>query len=279
MIKLNRENESHKEDRKNPGGPQVWEGHPHRYPILFVILIGILMFVVDAVVVSIALPTMTTYFHASVALTQWIITAYLVSITSLLLICGRISEYTGRSRMFLVGIILFTISSLGCGISSSLSMLILFRILQAAGGAMAFSISAALIFQTFPKGELGRAMGYIGSTIAVGSIAGPVLGGYVVDLLGWQYIFLINVPIGITLLLLAMRYLKIDEIRRERLEMDWIGAGTMIFFMVALMLFMGELASHISLGLRTAAYALMFFGGFSAFIANERIHRRPLLDL
>jgi len=278
MIESDRENESHEIDKMDTRGQQAWRGHPHRYPILLVILIGIFMFVVDAVVVSVALPTITTHFHASVALAQWIITAYLISITSLLLICGRISEYIGRPRMFLAGIILFTLSSLGCGISSCLSMLILFRILQAAGGAMAFSISAAMIFQTFPKGELGRAMGYIGSTIAAGSIAGPVLGGYVVDLLGWQYIFLINVPIGIALLLLAMRYLKIDEKRLERLEMDWIGAGTIILFMAALMLLLSELAIRMSVGIRTIAYTVIFVGSFLAFITNERRQRRPLLD-
>lgn len=261
------------------GSRQAWNGHPHRYAILFVILIGIFMFVVDAVVVSVALPTITTHFHASVALAQWIITAYLISITSLLLICGRLSEYTGRPRMFLAGIILFTLSSLGCGISSSLSMLILFRILQAAGGAMAFSISTAMIFQTFPKGELGRAMGYIGSTVAAGSMAGPVLGGYIVDLLGWQYIFLINIPIGIALLPLAMRYLKIHEKKRELPEMDWVGAGTMILFMAALMLLLGELAISMSLEIKTIAYAFIFVGSFSAFIAHERNYKRPLLDL
>ncbi len=261
------------------GKSQVRGGHPDRYPILFVILIGILMFVVDAVVVSIALPTITANFHASVALTQWTITAYLITITSLLLICGRISECVGKSRMFLAGITLFTLSSLGCGISTSLSMLILFRIFQAIGGAMAFSISAAIIFQTFPKGELGRAMGYIGSTVAIGSIAGPILGGYAVDFMGWQYIFLINVPIGIALLLLAWRYLRIDEIRQGRLEMDWIGAGTMIIFMVALMLFLGELASSISLSMKAMAYALVFSGGFLAFIQKEKRYAQPLLDL
>ena len=104
---------------------------------------------------------------------------------------------------------------------------------------MMFSISAAIIFLAFPKSEQGRAMGYIGSTVAIGSILGPTLGGFIVDLLGWSYIFLINVPIGIVQLLLSARYLRIEETRSKSLEVDWIGGLTLIALIVSIIIGIG----------------------------------------
>ena len=122
------------------------------------------MFVLDGSVVNIALPSITRYFNSDMAQSQWVITSYLLTTTSLLMIFGKISEYTGRIRLFLAGFVIFTLSSLACGLSTSLAMLVLFRGVQAVGAAMAFSISAAVIFEIYPPGEQGRAMGYIGTT-------------------------------------------------------------------------------------------------------------------
>ena len=171
-----------------------------RYIILAIVLLGILMSVIDGNVVSIALPTITQYFNVDVTLSQWTITAYLLTMTALMLVFGKISEYTGKTKLFIIGFIIFTLSSLACGLSQNMTELILFRIAQGFGAAMVFSISGAIIYEAFPVSERGRAMGFLGSTVAIGSIAGPVLGGFLVDSLGWQYIFLINVPIGIILL-------------------------------------------------------------------------------
>ena len=122
-------------------------------------------------------------------------------------------------------------------------MLIFFRALQAVGAAMAFSISTAIIFELYHRGEQGRAMGYIGTTVSLASIAGPMMGGYLVDFVGWKYIFLINLPIGIVLLALAARYMRIEEVKSERLDLDWPGSALLIVFVVSLMLFLGDLGS------------------------------------
>jgi MFS family permease len=121
-------------------------------------------------------------------------------------------------------------------------MLILFRAVQAVGAAAAFSISAALIFQIYPARERGKAMGYIGSTVSLASIAGPMLGGYLVDFFGWQYIFLINVPIGVVLLALSSRYMKLEEERAKHLRIDWLKFYRNDAFVVSLMMLLGELA-------------------------------------
>jgi MFS family permease len=115
-------------------------GSKNRYIVLLLVLTGVLMAVVDGSVVSIALPTITAYFRVSIAQSQMIMTSYLVTLTSLLMIFGKIAEYVGKARLFYLGIALFTISSLACGLSTSLNLLVLCRIIQATGAAMMFSI-------------------------------------------------------------------------------------------------------------------------------------------
>lgn len=258
---------------KRPTPPPVKD----RRIIMLLILTGILMFVLDGSVVNIALPSITRYFNSDMSQSQWVITSYLLTTTSLLMIFGKVSEYTGRIRLFLAGFVIFTLSSLACGLSTSLAMLVFFRAVQAVGAAMAFSISAAVIFEIYPSGEQGRAMGYIGTTVSIGSIAGPMLGGYLVDFFGWQYIFLVNLPIGIVLLALAARHMRIEETRSKYIQMDWIGATFMILFVASLMLLLTELTK--GLVVSTIAIALVCLASLLVFIINESRHQTPLLDL
>jgi EmrB/QacA subfamily drug resistance transporter len=255
------------------------KAYRNRYIIMGIVLLGIFMSVLDGIVVSIALPTMTSYFHVDLASSQWITTAYLLTITSLLLICGKVSDYTGRVPMFIAGIGLFTVSSLACGFSTSLPMLIGFRIIQAAGGAMMFSISGAIIFQAFPVDERGRAMGYIGSTVAVGSILGPIVGGFVTQTLGWEYIFLINVPVGAVLFILALKYLRVHEHRAKRFKLDVPGAVLLTVTVASLVIFLNRLAETAALTVFEYALAATFAAGLIAFVLVERRAKEPLLDL
>jgi EmrB/QacA subfamily drug resistance transporter len=255
------------------------QAYRNRYIIMVIVLAGIFMSVLDGIVVSIALPTMTSYFNVDLASSQWITTAYLLTITSLLLVCGKVSDYTGRVPMFTAGIGIFMLGSLACGLSTSLAMLVGFRILQALGGAMMFSISAAIIFQSFPADERGRAMGYIGSTVAIGSILGPILGGFVTEALGWQYIFLINVPIGVVLFLLALKFLRIHEHRTKRFRMDVPGAALLIITVSTLVIFLSQLAETASLTMFEYALAAIFALALFAFVFVEQRTKEPLLDL
>lgn len=257
------------------------QGHPHRRMIMAIILIGIAMAVIDGAVVSIALPTITEFFGVDVAESQWIITGYMVTETSLLLVFGKLSERFGKVRLFVAGFAIFTASSLLCGFSVSLGELVFFRVIQAIGAAMVFSISAAIIFSIYPRGEQGRAMGYIGATVAVASIAAPVLGGVITDALGWEYIFLINIPIGIVLLLLAARYMKIHEEASSsgHFTIDWAGASMLILFMVSLILMLGLLAERVeptTTVLILGGAAILFLAGF---LVNEKRQKIPLLEL
>jgi predicted MFS family arabinose efflux permease len=122
-------------------------------------------------------------------------------------------------------------------------------------------------------------MGYIGATVAIGSILGPTLGGFIVDLLGWKYIFLINVPIGIMQLLLSSRYMRIEDIRARSFEVDWIGAVTLITFIVSLMAILGQLSVSFTFQPAILALALIFLGSLAVFVTIESRHQAPLLDL
>ena len=266
--------ENHVEDRNL----ELESGSKNRYIVLLLVLTGVLMAVVDGSVVSIALPTITEYFNVSIAQSQMIMTSYLVTLTSLLMIFGKVAEYVGKAKLFFLGIALFSLSSLACGMSTSLNILVLCRIIQATGAAMMFSISSAIIFQAFPRGEQGRAMGYIGTTVAIGSILGPTLGGFIVDLLGWKYIFLINVQIGIIQLLLSSRYMRIEDKRSSTLKVDWVGAITLITFIVSMMALLGQLAISFAFQPAILALALIFLVSLTAFVINESWHKAPLLD-
>jgi EmrB/QacA subfamily drug resistance transporter len=245
----------------------------------FIVFAAIFMAVLDGNVVNIALPTITSYFGVDVTYSQWVVTAYLVTLTSLLLIFGRVSEYFGRGRMFILGFVVFTLGSLACGLSPDLPVLILFRVVQATGAAMLFSISSAIIYQLYPRGEQGKSMGYVGATVAIGSIAGPVLGGFLVDTLGWQYIFLINVPIGAVLIPVAMKFFGSGGSVKKEIRMDWTGAFTMVLFMVSLMLALSSLATDLAITAPVAAFTCIFLASFAIFLFNEQRVSNPLLDL
>ena len=261
-----------------PGDPKAHQVQNPRL-MAFIVFAAIFMAVLDGNVVAIALPTITSTFNVDLVYSQWVVTAYLVAMTSLLLVFGRVSEATGKGRLFVLGFIVFTLGSLACGLSGTLPALILFRVIQATGAAMLFSISMAIIYQIYPKGEQGKSMGYIGTTVAIGSIAGPVVGGFVVDTIGWPYIFLINVPIGVVLVPLAMRYLVTLDTIRHPLRMDWPGAVTLVSSIVFLMLFLSEIAAGQGVTAYGIGYGVIFLASLAYFIRTERTARYPLLDL
>ncbi len=272
--------------QRPPAGPAPEQ---QRYLILAIVLAGVLMAVLDGAVVNIALPTITSAFRVDLPSSQWSITAYLVTMTSLLLFFGRLSERTGHAFLFTAGLAVFTLASVACGLSATLGQLVVFRVLQAVGGAMVFSISGAILIITFPVQERGRAMGFLGSTVAVGSILGPILGGFLVDSLGWRSIFFINLPIGVVLITCALLFLRLPEKgpavgaagaarAAAAARMDWPGAATLAAALVSFMLLLSRVESARSAA-GPAALGAVFAASAAAFVLWERRSRQPLLDL
>ena len=162
-------------------------------------------------IANVALPTLAKTFDASFQQVQWIVLAYLLASTTLIVSAGRLGDITGRRRLLLGGIWLFTLASIGCGAASTLWLLIAARAAQGLGAAIMMALTVAFVGETVPKARTGTAMGLLGTTSAIGTALGPSLGGVLIAGLGWQAIFLINVPLGLVTFALAYRYLPTDK--------------------------------------------------------------------
>jgi len=164
----------------------------------------------DTSIANVGLPTLAAAFDASFAAVQWVVLAYLLAITTLIVSVGRLGDLFGRRRLLLAGIALFTLASLVCGTSPSLGWLIAARAAQGLGAAVMMALTLAMTGETVPKARTGSAMGLLGTMSAIGTSVGPSLGGFLISLSGWPVIFLINVPLGVLNLWLAWRYLPAD---------------------------------------------------------------------
>jgi len=251
-----------------------------RKTVMIVALLGMYMSVLARVIFSIALPSITSYFDADIALSQWTMTGYLVAITAAMLIFSRLSESSGKNRMFLAGIAVFTASSLGCALAPALPVLIGMRVVQGIGAAMAVSIVMAIIFELYSFSEHGKAMGLLASTIAIASLSGPVLGGFLLNLFDWRAIFMINIPIGIALLSFGICSMDLEKPKKTGKDtMDWTGAGSLSAAIASSMLFLGFVAEGAGSGVYGATALCACSVSLGLFIATEMHHPCPLLDL
>jgi EmrB/QacA subfamily drug resistance transporter len=189
--------------------------------IVSVLMLGTLMGSLDSTIVILAFPTISTSLHADLLSTLWIILIYLLVVAVCTTQFGRLGDIYGRSRMFNAGFGIFTLGSLFCGFSPEISWLITSRGIQALGGALMQANSGAIVADTFPPHERGTAFGYISLGWTSGAMLGIVLGGIITTFIGWEYIFFINLPIGIVATLLGIRYLR-DEARTNA-TLDLIG--------------------------------------------------------
>ena len=160
---------------------------------------------------NVALPTLVEAFGATFQQVQWVLLAYLLAITSLIVGVGRLGDLAGRRRLLLIGIVVFASASAVCGVASDLWLLVSARAVQGLGAAAMMALTMAFVGDTVPKARVGSAMGLLGTMSAVGTALGPSLGGVLISKFGWPSIFLVNVPLGIAALVLAARCLPVDR--------------------------------------------------------------------
>jgi len=206
-----------------------WSGSamksPGRWQVFLLVAVGIFMATLDGSIVNIAVPTIMQELGVSVAAVQWVVMIYLLTITSLLLSFGRLSDIHGRRRVYGLGLVTFSFGSLCCGLAVNIFWLIGARLFQGLGAAMIMACTPALIVDTFPQAERGRALGFIGSVVASGLTTGPVVGGLLLHFFSWRAIFLINIPIGLFTAGLVHTILKGSQADISRREtFDWPGA-------------------------------------------------------
>ena len=250
----------------------------HRWLILVAVCMFTFMSTLDGSIVNIALPVMSKDLKIPMNQAEWVVSIYLIVICALLLLFGKLGDAYGKIRIFKIGSILFTIGSLLCGFNSGLVVLLVARAIQAVGAAMTMSTNNGIITEVFPFNERGKALGTIGSFVALGSIAGPGVGGLILAHLNWGYIFLINVPVGIVAIILGARILPKDITLSEQ-PIDRAGSGLFALVMVTLFagVFLGQeigFTKPVILGLFLIAII-----AFGMFIRIELRISNPVLDL
>lgn len=251
----------------------------YRWFILGIISVGTFMGNLDSSIVNVALPTISQSLNADLSILQWVATAYLLTITSLLPNCGRIADMLGRKRVYSMGFVFFILGSFLCGIAHNVWFLIAMRILQGIGASMLMANSPAIVTAVFPPQERGRALGIIGTVVALGNLAGPGIGGILVGLVGWRAIFYINLPIGIIGYIAARLILPDDITPKEQQNFDFIGAALFTLGMSSLLLAVnngqdwGWQSTPILIGL---ALGILLLGLF--FYIETRVND-PIIDL
>jgi EmrB/QacA subfamily drug resistance transporter len=190
--------------------------------------LSMLMPSLDTSIANAGLPTLAQAFNGSFQEVQWIVLAYLLAVTALIVSVGRLGDIVGRRRLLLAGITVFTVASLLCGVAPTLPLLIAARAAQGLGAAIMMTLTVALVGETVPKARTGTAMGLLGTMSAIGTTLGPSLGGVLIVGLGWRSIFLVNVPLGMLNFLLALRYLRADGTRAKIDRMGFDNAGTLL---------------------------------------------------
>lgn len=201
---------------------------------LILIALGMFTFMstLDGSIVNIAMPIMSKELSVTASQIEWVVSINLIIISSLLMFFGRLGDVVGKTRIFKIGTAIFIIGSLIARINLGLPFLLFARSVQAVGAAMTMSNSFGITTSSFPINQRGRAMGFIGTFVALGSVAGPAVGGLILNYLPWNYIFWINVPIGIIAILLGLKSLPKDVPVSANAPLDWLDTLEFVVFIV-----------------------------------------------
>ena len=193
------------------------------WPALWALVIGFFMILVDSTIVSIATPALSREFGADVTAVLWVTSAYLLAYAVPLLVTGRLGDRIGPKRVYLTGLVVFTLASLWCGLTATIGSLVAARVVQGLGASMMTPQTMAVITRTFPAARRGQAMALWGATAGVATLVGPILGGVLIDTLGWEWIFFVNVPVGIVAFVLAARL--VPTLPTHSHSFDWVGVA------------------------------------------------------
>jgi EmrB/QacA subfamily drug resistance transporter len=245
---------------------------------LIAVSVAIFMLLLDITVVNVALPDIQSSLHSSFSDLQWVVNAYSLTLAAFLLTAGAVADLVGRRRVFVTGLIVFTAASAACGLAASPLELNLFRAVQGTGGAMMFATSLALIASAFHGKERGVAFGVYGGVIGAAVAVGPVVGGLITSGIGWEWIFFVNVPIGIGAVFLTLRQVS-ESSDPEARGVDWLG---LITFSGSLFLLVFALVQGNEKGwgsTEIVSFLIVSVVLFAVFIVAELRQKRPMLDL
>lgn len=225
------------------GGPgHASEIMENPWPALWAVVLGFFMLLVDTSILTVATPAIMRELDAGVNEVIWVTSAYLLAYVVPLLIAGRLGDRFGIKRVYLVGLVIFTLSSLWCGLADSIGMLIAARVAQGIGAAIMSPQTMAVITRVFPSERRGQAMALWGAAAGLATLVGPLLGGVLVDHLGWAWIFFVNVPVGVVAFVLAWRL--VPDLAVHAHLFDWLGVALFGIGMFAVVLGIQEAGEH-----------------------------------
>jgi EmrB/QacA subfamily drug resistance transporter len=230
-------------------------------------------------IANVGLPTLAQAFHAPFQQVQWVVLAYLLGITTLVVGAGRLGDRIGRRRLLLTGVLLFTVASALCAAAPTLALLIAARAAQGLAAAVMMALTLAFVGETVPKARVGSAMGLLGTMSAIGTAMGPPLGGVLIARFGWRFIFLVGVPLGVLTWVLARRHLP--DVRRapaiDRAGFDGIGTALLALTLAAYALAMTIGRGHFgALNFALLAAAVV---GLGLFVLSQARTASPLIPL
>ncbi|HST41093.1 MAG TPA: DHA2 family efflux MFS transporter permease subunit [Conexibacter sp.] len=254
-----------------PLGREVWI-------VAAVVVVGVIMSILDTTIVNVAIDTLARDFDVSLSTIQWVSTAYLLALATVIPLTGWAADRFGTKRLWMSSVALFVLGSALCGLAWDASSLIAFRILQGIGGGMVMPAGMTVLAQTAGPARVGRVMSIVGVPMLLGPILGPVLGGWLVDDVSWRWIFYVNVPIGLIALPLAWRILDRD-VPRPGERLDLLG---LLLLSPGLALFVYGLAETPTRGFGSAGALLPMVAGIVLvvlFVVHSLRSDHPLLDL
>lgn len=256
-------------------GNTEWNGlpMPQRLWAILAITFGVSLSVLDGTIANVALPTIAQELGVSSADSIWVVNAYQLAIVVTLLSFSTLGDVIGYRRIYIGGLFLFTLASIGCAFSDSLRMLIAMRVIQGFGGAAVVSINTSIIRIIYPRNQLGRGMGINATVVAIASVAGPTLAAAILSMTTWHWLFAINIPIGMVAIGLSVKYVPHNPVRLSDRRFDWRD-GVMNALTFGLLIASVEGFSH-GLDPRIVIGGLVLFGAV-AFVYVRSQLRKPL---
>ncbi len=252
------------------------------WPALWSLVIGFFMILIDTTIVSVANPRIMEGLNADINSVIWVTSAYLLAYAVPLLITGRLGDRFGPKKLYLSGLVLFTLASLWCGLSGDISTLIMARVLQGLGAAVMTPQTMAVITRIFPPDRRGAAMGIWGATAGVATLVGPILGGVLVDGLGWEWIFFINIPVGVVGFILAWRFVPALSTHPHKFDIPGVLLSAVGLFLVVFGIQEGETYNWGTITGPITVWGLIIAGiaVLVAFVLWQRFNKgEPLLPL
>lgn len=252
------------------------------WPALWSLVIGFFMILVDSTIVSVATPAIMAGLKADIDAAIWVTSAYLLAYAVPLLITGRLGDRFGPRRVYLAGLAVFTVSSALCGFAGTIELLILARVFQGLGAALMTPQTMSVITRIFPPDRRGSAMGLWGSVAGIATLVGPILGGVLVDSLGWEWIFFVNVPVGVVGLVLAYRLVPNLTTTNHSFDLLGVVLSAAGMFCLVFGLQEGESYNWGTIAGPISVWSLIITGAvlFTAFLVWQRFNRKePLVPL